>query len=73
MLGNRQQLYVGEPKLFDMIDQLDCEFPVREDAISLLRVPSPGTEVHFVRSKRLTSHIAAGALFHPIRVFPLIQ
>ena len=70
MLGDRQQLDMGEAHLLDVGDQARGEFAVGEVAVALLRHPGPRAQVDLVDRDRAVAVVDGVAALHPGAVAP---
>src|SRR5688500_17399464 len=72
MLGDREELDVGESEVREVTSESRRDLPVGERAIALLRLARPRSEVALVDRHRLARQVAPRALRHPRLVTPLV-
>ena len=74
VFGDGQHLDVGVAHLLDVGDEGVGHLPVGEIALAplLVGLAAPGSEMHLVDGDRSVQGLAAGAVFHPVVVLPLV-
>ena len=70
MLGDRHQLDVGEPEIYDVGDQLRCQVAVVQRMVFL--VADPRTDVKFVNTDRRFLGAFRATIRHPRAVVPMV-
>ena len=70
MLGDRQELDVGEMGMVEMGDQLLGQLAIVEEPVALLSLPLPGPEMDLVDRHRLVECLPNAAMRDPILVTP---
>jgi hypothetical protein len=72
MLGQGQDLDVGEAEVLHVRQQRVGQLAVAQPAVALLRHPPPRAEVHLVHADGLLEPVRLPALVHPRLVVPLV-